>query len=112
MQASPAASASLGGATAARYNIGPADLPILTTAVRSFMVKLGAWETDEQAYVAKVRAGKQLPDTKTLIAYQMQRQRLVIDAYSSAHATLSPASWTGLYGYINGAFRLGLRGGK
>jgi len=115
MQASTAAaSATLAASTASLYQISLADLPNLTTEVRNFMSNLAAWQAPVQAYVAQQQAAKHLPDMKILIGFQTQRQVLVIATHGRIHQAITPASWTGLTGYIKGAFRLSLTtgGGK
>jgi len=115
MQASPTtAAAALAASTASLYQISPDDLPKLTAAVRSFMSDLTKWQTQVQAYVAQQHGAKHLPDMKVLIGFQTQRQFLVIAAHSNVHQAITPASWSGLTGYIKGAFRSSLStgGGK
>jgi hypothetical protein len=107
-----AAAATLASSTAALYNISAADLPKLTASVNTFATNLAIWAASEQAYIAQQRANNQLPDTATLIEFQRQRQRLVMNAYGSVQAALSPVSWSGLYGYINGAFKTQIQGGS
>jgi len=102
------AAAQISASTAVLYNINPADLPNLTAEVRKFNVNLGAWYLNVQQYLATQRAAKKPPDIKTLVNYQRQRQRLVMTAHGGIHAALTPASWTGLYGYINGSFKSSL----
>lgn len=109
LKSSTAAAASqISSSTAVLYNINPADLPNLTAEVRKFNVNLGAWYLNVQQYLATQRAAKKAPDIKTLVNYQRQRQRLVMTAHTGIHAALTPASWTGLYGYINGSFKSSL----
>ena len=76
------------------------------------MANLAAWQGPEQAYVNQQKAAKKLPDMKTLINYQWQRQQLVMNGYFRIHNALTASSWTGLYGYINGAFRTSQNQGK
>jgi hypothetical protein len=113
IQSSTAATASqITAANASLYNISVADFPKLTAEVEKFMANLAAWQGPEQAYVNQQRAAKKLPDPKILVNYQWQRQRLVLNAYGGIHNALTTPSWTGLYGYINGAFRTSQSQGK
>jgi hypothetical protein len=105
----PAAATQLSSTTAALYGISVGDLPKLTAQTRTFMTNLAAWSVQEQAYVAQQRAAKKLPDMKTLVAYRRQRQRLVMNAHGGIHGALTATSWAGLYGYINGGFKTGLK---
>jgi hypothetical protein len=106
---SPAAATQLSSTTAALYGISVGDLPKLTAQTRTFMTNLAAWSTLEQGYVAHQQGAKKLPDIKTLIVYQHQRQRLVMNAHGRIHGALTRTSWAGLYAYINGSFKAGLK---
>ena len=113
-QAGTASPGTTMASTASLYHISLDDLPKLTTEVRKFMTGLVAWEAQVQAYVAKQRAAKQLPDMKVMIDFQVQRQRLVIATHSQVHQALTPVSWSGLGAYIKGDYRRSLAtgGGK
>jgi hypothetical protein len=112
MQASAAAvAATLAASTASLYQISPADLPKLTTEVRTFMSDLAAWEIPVRAYVAQQQASKHLPDMKVMVGFQNQRQLLVIATHSRVQQAITPASWSGLTGYIKGPFRSSLSTG-
>ncbi len=73
------------------------------------MADFAAWQVPVAAYYAKLHASKQLPDVNTIKAFQFQRQSLVKARYDSIHQALSSASWSGLYTYINGDFKRGVR---
>ncbi len=104
-----AAAAQLTSNAAALYHVTTADFGKLTTEVRSFMADLAAWQGPVQTYYNKLHATKQLPDVNTIKAFQFQRQSLVKARYDSIHQALSSASWNGLYTYINGDFKRGVR---
>jgi len=104
-----AAAAQLTSNAAALYNLTTADFGKLTTEVRAFMSDFAAWQGPVQAYYNKLHASKQLPDVNTIKAFQFQRQALVKARYDSIHQTLSRASWNGLYTYINGDFKRGVK---
>jgi hypothetical protein len=70
---------------------------------------MAAWSAQEQAYVAQQQANKKLPDLKTLVNYQRQRQRLVMSTHGNIHGAVAASSWSGLYSYINGGFKAGLQ---
>ena len=103
----PAAASQLSASTANLYGISVNDLPNLTAQVRILMANVAAWQAQEQAYLAQQKAAKKLPDMKVLVNYQRQRQRMVMNAHTAVHGSLSATSWTGLYGYINGSFKAG-----
>ena len=109
IQASTSAAATqLSSTTAALYGMSVSDLPKLTAQTRTFMTNLAAWSTEEQGYVAHQKAAKKMPDMKTLVVYQHQRQRLVMNTHRGIHGALTATSWAGLYGYINGGFKTSL----
>lgn len=104
-----AAAAQLTSNAAAVYHVTTADFGKLTTEVRAHMADLAAWQGPVQAYYNKLHATKQLPDMDTIKAFQFQRQTLVKARYDSIRQALSSASWNGLYTYINGDFKRGVR---
>jgi hypothetical protein len=104
-----AAAAQLTNNAVALYHVTTPDFGKLTTEVRAFIADFASWQAPVQAYYAKLHASKQLPDMNTIKAFQFQRQTLVKARYDSIHQTLSSASWNGLYTYINGDFKRGLR---
>jgi hypothetical protein len=91
IQASPAATAAqITAANASLYNISTADFAKLTSATQRFMTNLAAWQIQEQAYVTQQKAAKKLPDVKTLVNYQWQRQRLVMQSCGDIQNTRLP----------------------
>ena len=104
-----ATAAQLTSNAAALYHVTTADFGKLTTEVRAFMADFAAWQVPVAAYYAKLHASKQLPDVNTIKAFQFQRQTQVKASYDSIHQALSSASWNGLYTYINGDFKRGVR---
>lgn len=95
--------------TAAIYGVSAADVPRISEQVRGMMAQLAKWETEVKAYNTQQSARRQLPDMKTLLAFQAQRQRLVIVTRDAILRALPQASWSNLYSYINGDFQRGLR---
>jgi hypothetical protein len=108
----PVTAAQISSSTAALYGMNAIDFQQLTAEVRKYNANLGAWFLNEQYYLSQQRFAKKLPDMKTLVNYQRQRQRLVMSAHGRIHGALSSAGWTGLYGYINGSFKAGLNQAK
>jgi hypothetical protein len=109
IQASATAVASqLAASTAAAYHITADDLPNLTAQVRKFNAQNGALFLQQQAYLSSVRAAKKQPDIKTLVNYQWQRQRLVMNTQAQIRGALKQANWSALYGYITGDFATAL----
>ena len=104
LNSAPATAAQITAQNASLYGISIADFPKLTGEVVKFMADFSAWQAPVRAYLNQQQAVKKLPDAKTLITYQWQRQRLVLNAYFSMHNALTPSSWNGLHAYINGPF--------
>jgi hypothetical protein len=104
----PAAAAALSASTAALYHISTADLVKLTAEIRKYNVDLGSWCLTQQDYLYRQKAAKKTPEVKFLVNNQWQWQWLVIKAHGAIHAALPPASWAGLYSYINGDFKASL----
>lgn len=113
IQASTAAAAAqLSASTAALYQITADDLPNLTTQIRKFNASNGALFLDEQNYLQAQKAAKKAPDPRILANYQWQRQRLVMNAQGGIRSALKRSNWSGLHGYITGAFATAVHAGQ
>jgi hypothetical protein len=82
------------------------ELSKVTAIAHGFATDIAKWQSDLKAYVDQVRSQKKQPDPAVLLQFDQRKLQLINAAVLQLTTTLSPASWTGLHGYINEEHRL------